>query len=92
MDLMAINAEQMRRTIESNTPVDSHEIDLEIATFSHKQAAANGGYLTTVVVHSGESLGRQAAERLLGRLNGTVTGEKQHIVVPMNVTPLESKG
>ncbi|MBN1451164.1 MAG: GntR family transcriptional regulator [Anaerolineales bacterium] len=88
MDLMTINAEQMRRVIEDNAQPVQYEIDLEIATFSHKQAVADGGYLTTVAVHSGETLGRHAAKLLLGRLNGTVTGEAQHIVVPMDVTPL----
>ncbi len=89
MDLMAIKTKQLRQVIEGNAHPARHEIDLEIATFSHKQLAADGGYLTTVVVHNGELLGRRAAELLLGRLNGTVTGKEQRVVVPMDIGPLK---
>lgn len=82
-DLMAIRTERMRAVIEGDGLRADYELDIELAAFSHTTRADYGPVPMTLAVHSGEDLGRQAAELLIGRLTGDVTGPPQSVTVSM---------
>ena len=88
-DLMLMRTEKMRAVIEGQEERhgSQYDVGLELASFSHN---AHPDYRLNPVVlatHSGEQLGEKAAELLLGRIRGVVTGSPRRVTVPMTVSP-----
>lgn len=86
-DLMDIRTSRMRAVIEGNGSMKEYdELDVEIASFSHKpQLDYTENLLTALAVHSGEQLGRHAMELLIGRIRGKVDDSPQSVTVPMEI-------
>ena len=45
-------------------------------------------YITIIAQHSGHKLGKAAAELLIGRIKGEITGPPQTVIVPMDIVEL----
>ena len=64
----------------------------EMATFGHKPPALYTPYHSLTALHSGESLGAEAARIVIARINGTLEEKRQMIKVPMNIVEDETTG
>ena len=62
----------------------------EIATFSPKPPAPRSPYHALAAVHSGETLGAEAARLLIARTNRSLSEDRQVIMVPMTIVESSS--
>ena len=90
--LLAVNidvAELLIDALCSDTPCIGRQTrlaaNLAIATFSHKELPAGTPLVAVVAMLPGEKLGAAAAEILIGRLNGALPAEPQHVKMPMKI-------
>lgn len=90
--LLAVNidvAELLIDALCSDTPCIGRQTrlaaNLAIATFSHKELPAGTPLVSVVAMLPGEKLGAAAAEILIGRLNGALPAEPQHVKMPMEI-------
>jgi GntR family transcriptional regulator, arabinose operon transcriptional repressor len=63
----------------------------EIATFSHKPPTPYAPYHSLAAVHSGETLGAEAAKLLIARTNRSLGPERKMIRVPMAIVESDSE-
>lgn len=88
-DLMLIQNEKMRAVLEGDGDHGDpdYELALELAAFSHSRRALDRLNPVALATHSGERLGQRAAELLLERLRGAVSGPPRPVTVPMTISP-----
>ena len=93
--LLAVNidvAELLIDALCSDTPCTGRQTrltsSLTIATFHHKELPAGTPLVSVLAMLPGEVLGAAAAKILIGRLNGTLPAEPQHISLPMEILQL----
>ncbi len=83
-DLMAINHQRVQEVISTNGSQTS-ELSLEVAAFGYTPPEDCGPFTIATALQPGDILGRQAAELLIGRLNGTIRGVPRRIAVPIEI-------
>jgi GntR family transcriptional regulator of arabinose operon len=90
--LLAVNidvAELLIDALCSDTPCIGYQTrlaaNLAIATFNHKELPAGTPLVSVFAMLPGEKLGAAAAEILIGRLNGALPAEPQHVKMPMKI-------
>jgi DNA-binding LacI/PurR family transcriptional regulator len=90
--LLAVNVDVAELLIDalcSDTPCIGRQTrlaaNLAIATFCHKELPAGTPLVAVVAMLPGEKLGAAAAEILIGRLNGALPAEPQHVKMPMEI-------
>jgi DNA-binding LacI/PurR family transcriptional regulator len=92
--LFALNPDAARRVISEILAIQAEstlqqkpgqDLELEIVAISHEQPIAYAPYPITIGLQSGETLGSKAAQLLIGRIEGTVSGEAQTIKIPMQI-------
>lgn len=88
-DLMKIKTELMQAAIDGNLQGNGYELDISIAAISHEYLARGPVPLVALAIQSGEMLGREAMELLLGRINRTVTGPSKAVTIPMEIVQPE---
>lgn len=91
IDLMKIQMELMQAVIDDNAQDIDPELNIAMTSISHKRLALNNTYLVALALQPGETLGEEAIDLLIGRIDGTVTGSPRPVVVPMDIVQLESK-
>jgi GntR family transcriptional regulator of arabinose operon len=62
----------------------------EVATFSSAPPALHIPCAVATAIHSGSELGTAAAQLLLGRLNGSITGPARTVTIPMQIVFTEA--
>ena len=67
------------------------EINLEIAMIGDVISPYYRHYVSFIARHSGHRLGAAAAELLIGRIMGKITGPPQTVIVPMEIIELKSE-
>ena len=90
-DLMLLRTEKMRAVIEGEDDGQGpdYELQVELASFSHNAQPDYRLNPVALATHSGEALGEKAAELLLGRVRGEVSGSPRRVTVPMSLSPAE---
>ncbi len=84
-DLSKIKTERMSSVIEGTTMDTSFELNISLAAISNRWFSNEDPSLVALALQSGETLGAQAMELLLGRIKKTVTGPMKSVVVPMEI-------
>ena len=91
IDLMKIQMELMQAVINDGAQDVDPELNIALASISHKRIALRNTFLVALALQSGETLGEKAMELVVGRIDGTVTGPSKSIVVPMDTVQLEGE-
>lgn len=93
--LLAVNGSVAELLIDafcSSTPCTGRQTNLTsslaIATFNHKELPVGTPLVSVLALHSGERLGAEATNILVGRLNGTLSTEPQRLHLPMSILQL----
>ncbi|HOU13081.1 MAG TPA: GntR family transcriptional regulator [Anaerolineae bacterium] len=91
IDLMQIQMALLQAVIGANAQVVDCQLNIALATVSHKPLNLKHTFMVALALQMGEELGERAVNLLIQRLNQTAVGTPQTIVLPMkiNITPLD---
>ncbi|HQE93559.1 MAG TPA: GntR family transcriptional regulator [Anaerolineae bacterium] len=93
IDLLQIQMALLQAVIDVNAQVADCELNIALATISHKSLNLKHTFMVALALQRGEDLGEGAVNLLIQRLNRTLMGPPQSTVVPMevNITPFDSR-
>jgi DNA-binding LacI/PurR family transcriptional regulator len=94
IDLMKIQMKLMQSVIDDQALDVDVQLDIDIATVTHKQLDLDETSLTGLALQAGEALGREAMALLINRIDQVLGPEPQHIELPMEIVriPVQKKG
>jgi hypothetical protein len=82
---MKIQMALLQGAVGDRTQAIDPELDVAVASISHKPLTLNHTFLAALALQQGEKLGESAMDLLVGRIDGTVTGPPKALVLPMDV-------
>jgi GntR family transcriptional regulator of arabinose operon len=87
IDLMQIQMELLQTLVDTRTQNANSELNIAIATITHKNTLPQSAPCAALALQPGELLGEKGMELLIGRINNTLPNHPHVVLLPMEIVP-----